>query len=427
MLRTLYGAALGTLLRQPAGPFPSFAEHGADWADKCKATVTALQSPLDFDGEVVGAPAGGAPFEYNYPVYAELELENDGTAVMVRNKDPAPGAQGGIRHPEVGWHDLKYARVRAGAEHTIKGHRAALELQLVHKKPMSMVIVSFLFDLPKGETLDTSKNVLANYSAPPPGGNPVLDAMVRKRPPRMQEKVTENTTTLDLKSLFDGATFLEYSGTDTLPPCANAVWMVAREPLLADADQLAVLHQVSFDLSEDHGNFRWVQPGNARPVVVRSGGHAQIQQNPPAEPYQHGPAYGPYMGKDDTVFAGDQMAKDVMTIEKYVADYAHDLDHRLQAAAQARVAPPPVPTTPPPPPYPKLNPSDPLYKIKTLNHAQKLFRKAVEDTLRSDEVATKLAKSIGRIASAKTRGKFTAAANMTTPSGGASMNAAMFK
>jgi len=424
MMRMLFGTALGTLLRQPAGPFPSFAEHGQDWADKCKATATALQSPLDFDGEVLGAPPHSAPFEFNYPVYPELELENDGTAVMVRNKDVD---QGGIRHPEVGFHSLKYARVRAGAEHTIQGHRAALELQLVHKKPLSTVIVSFLFDLPKGETLDTSKDVLANYSAPAPGGNPVLDALVRKRPPRMQETVTENTTTLDFKSLFDGATFLEYSGTDTLPPCTNAVWMVARTPLEAGADQLAVLHQASFETSEDHGNFRWVQPGNARPIVVRGGGFASVVENPPAEPYEHGPAYGPYMGKDDTVFTGDQMAKDVMTIEKYVADYAHDLDSRLQAGAAARIAAPPAPTTPPPPPYPKLHPSDPLYKIKTLNHAQKLFRKAVEDTLKSDEVATKLAKSVGRIAASKTRGEFTNAANMTTSNGGAMMNAAMFK
>jgi carbonic anhydrase len=424
MLRMLLGAALGTLLRQPAGPFPSFAEHGGDWAGKCKATATALQSPVDFDGEVVGAPADGAPFEFNYPVYAVLDLENDGTAVSVKNADVD---QGGIRHPEVGWHDLKYARVRASAEHTIRGYRAPLELQLVHKKPLSTVIVSFLFDLPKGSSLDASKDVLANYSAPPPGGNPVLDALVRKRPPRMQETVSENTTSVDFKSLFDGATFLEYSGTDTLPPCSNAVWMVARDTLEAGADQLAVLHQASFELSEDHGNFRWVQPGNSRPIVVRTGGHSNVQKNPPAEPYAHGPAYGPYMGKDDTVFKGDQMAKDVMTIEKYVADYAHDLDSRLQSAAAARIAPPPAVTTPPPPPYPKISPSDPLYKIKTLNHAQKLFRKSVEDTLRSDEVATKLAKSIGRIAAAKTRKEFTNAANMTTSNGGAAMNAALFK
>ena len=48
--------------------------------------------------KVLGAPPHSAPFEFNYPVYPELELENDGTAVMVRNKD---GDQGGIRHPEV--------------------------------------------------------------------------------------------------------------------------------------------------------------------------------------------------------------------------------------------------------------------------------------------------------------------------------------
>ena len=46
----------------------------------------------------MGAPPHSAPFEFNYPVYPELELENDGTAVMVRNKDVD---QGGIRHPEV--------------------------------------------------------------------------------------------------------------------------------------------------------------------------------------------------------------------------------------------------------------------------------------------------------------------------------------
>jgi hypothetical protein len=297
----------------------------------------------------------------------------------------------------------------------------------VHEKPLSKVIVSFLFDLPEDTTFDKKKDVLTNYSAPPPGGNPVLDALVRKRPPRMQEKVRENTTTVDLGSLYDGATFLEYAGSETVPPCGGALWMVRRDTLTADADQVAVLYQAAHDLSEGNGNFRWLQPGNARPVMVRIGGPAAISKNPPAEPYKHGPAYGPYMGQDDTVFAGDQMAKDVMTIEKYVSDYAHSLDHRLQASAAARIAPPPEPTTPPPPPYPSIAKSDPLYELKTLNHAQKLFRHAVDTTLGSDAVVKKLAKAASRIAGSKTRGMFANASNLATANGGAAMQAAMLK
>ena len=44
--------------------------------------------------------------------------------------------------------------------------------------------------------------------------------------------------------------------------------MVRRDVQTAPADQIHRLHQASYDLSEDHGNWRWVQPGNARPLVV---------------------------------------------------------------------------------------------------------------------------------------------------------------
>jgi carbonic anhydrase len=406
----------GTLMRQPA-PFPTFAEHGSDWADACGTRN--LQSPIDIDGPVLGAPSDAAPFAFTYPAYTAVDIENDGRAVFAQGQGGNQGA--GLAHPEVGWHDFVHARVRARAEHTIKGHEAAVELQLVHQKADgSKLIVSVLFDAPADDATNMSEPVLKNYAPSAPAGN-VFDAFLAQRPPRMKESVIENTTTLDLSPLLKDATFVEYAGSETLPPCGGAIWMVRRDVQTAPADQIHRLHQASYDLSEDHGNWRWVQPGNARPLVVRVAKEEQRRANPPAEPYENGPAYGPYMGTDDTTFKGDQMAQDVVTIEKYVADYAKDLDHRLQRSALARVAEPPPPPPPPQPTMAPLDKSDPLYAIKALNHAQNIFRNAVDETLASDEVVGKLHDAANHVTRSAVRQQMVTAANQTTPTGGAAM------
>merc|ERR1719440_100445 len=110
-----------------------------------------------------------------------------------------------------------------------------------------------------------------------------------------------------------------------------------------------------------------------------------------------------------------------MTIEKYVADYAKDLDHRLQASAKARIEPPPPPPSSTPLPPPKLDPSDPLYAIKALNHAQKVFRDAVDTTLSSNEVVESLHNTANHLTRSAVRSQMTKAANQTMPSGGQAM------
>jgi carbonic anhydrase len=419
----LFGAA-GTLLRQPAAPFPSFAEHGTDWAEACSSGV--LQSPIDLDGPVLGAPAAAAPFAFTYPAFTAVDIENDGRAISAKGWGGNQGA--GLFHPEVGWHDFVALRVRGGSEHTVQGHRAQLELQLVHRAPSgSTVIAAVLVDPPAGEaSADPSEDVLANYTSPAPGGNAVLEPLLVQRPPRMQESVVENTSTMDLTPLLQDAMFVEYAGSETLPPCGGALWLVRRDPVQAPTDQLARLLQASNDLSDGHGNWRWVQPGNARPLIVRTAKQEERKANPPAEPYENGPAYGPYMGKDDTVFKGDQMAHDVMTIEKYVADYAKDLDTRLQNSALARIAAPPTaPPTAAPVPGAELDKSDPLYAIKALNNAKDIFTNAVHETLKSDEVTAKLHDAANGLTKSVTRTQTTRAVNQTIPAGGAAMHAAL--
>jgi len=426
MKLTLFAAAVGTLVRQPAPaappPFPSFAEHGEDWSGAC--ALKDQQSPIDFDGPILGAPATGQPFGFSYPWISALDLENDGRAISGN----VPG--GGLFHPESGWHDLQSFRFRAEAEHTFGGKRAQLEMQLVHTKPNGQVLImSVHFDTPVGtDPIDPSENVVENYTIPDPtgvGSSAFLDKLLAKRPPRMSEKVHLNSSLIDFNHLFDDAKYFEYAGSETMPSCMPVLWLVRAEPLAASPDQLARFRQALYNMSEKHGNWRWVQPLNGRPIIVRNGAVEKRSANPPASPYHDGPAYGPYMGKDDMEFKGDQMAKDVMTIEKYASDYAKDIDYRLQAGARARITEPAAIAPTGPPLGVPLDKSDPLYAIKALNNVQNVFRNAVDTSVSSDEIVAGMVNAANVMAGSNVRGMMTTAANQTQPFGGAGMHNAL--
>lgn len=393
---------------------PSFANHGDDWSGTCRSRD--LASPVDIDGPARTSPPTQDPFQFSYAAAGRVELTNNGRAIEAA----LPGL-GGVYHPGGGWHDLREVRLRADAEHTVAGHRALLEVQLVHEHPDTggLLIASVLFDPPAGASFNRSEDVLVNYTAPVDGdASPFLEPLLASRPPRLGEIVEANVTDgqLDLNALMDGS-FVEYAGGDTLPPCQGALWMVRTAPMTAGVGQLMRLGQASRDLSAGFGNFRWAMPLNQRIFAVRRGlrEHGKVGAAPAVgAPFKDGPAYGPYRAyAPPVVFKGDQVAQDALTIEKYVADYAHDLDHRMQAAALARVAALAPTTAPPPPPAGTPPPGEVSAVMRQLSAAGRQLDGLVKQALSSPEVVLPARNLVKELAKSYTRQAATDAVNQT--------------
>jgi len=175
------------------------------------------------------------------------------------------------------------------------------------------------------------------YQEPPstePSFNPALQAFLKMPPPPANMKVrvpADSANSFDLNSLMQGASFYEYAGSLTAPPCAEiATWLVRKDPIKASDKQLMYLHDAIYKTTADFGNFRSLMPLNGRIVAMRQG---LLEDLPPtaAPPV-------PMPGRpqqSDREFRAMKWAMDAMTIAKSATDYVKDLDSRLRNAAQA--------------------------------------------------------------------------------------------
>jgi len=96
-------------------------------------------------------------FKYDTSSLKKLTLKNDGGSIFFDLAEAnSDGALGGIETPN-GFHNLESVRFRGKGEHTLRGKRAALEVQMVHvnKDTMNKVIVAALLDGPAPALLQT--------------------------------------------------------------------------------------------------------------------------------------------------------------------------------------------------------------------------------------------------------------------------------
>merc|ERR1719321_990224 len=272
-------------------------------------------------------------------------------------------------------------------EHTFRGGHKSLEMHLVHKRSDSdaLLVVAIPVESPtpiggpggglankpqflqrsnrslarqpvaQGETFGSNTiNFAATEQSPSPSPmpdkqgpgpykvpdaslpkhNPTLQAFLRKAPPfpgaSVKAQVNE-LTPMDINTLVQGGTFMEYAGSLTAPPCSEIVtWFVRRDPLMASDEQVLILHDDLYASSSAFGNYRTTMPLQNRPIGIRQA----VKEDPPLTAPEMAIPLGPNP-RTDREFRAMKWAKDALAIAQHSQNYVRDLDTRLRNAAVA--------------------------------------------------------------------------------------------
>mmetsp|Transcript_89722 Transcript_89722/g.155289 ORF Transcript_89722/g.155289 Transcript_89722/m.155289 type:complete len:455 (+) Transcript_89722:147-1511(+) len=324
-----------------------YSHHGQDWRIGACASRD-RQSPIDLPAS---ASDNGA-FSYQYSTLTRpFELQNNGHTLAA---DLAGQGYGGVYY-ENAWYNLMNINVHAQSEHTWMGATKPVELHIVHKRYDSdallviaigvQAVASFLevtaethqVPAPAPAPAGPNLNPDGMYEAPSidaAGFNPDVQAFLKVEPPDPKMKVLVPLSDADPFSLDNligqGASFYEYAGSLTAPPCAeNVVWLVRRDSLTASAEQIRYIKDTVYRFTAEFGNYRSVMPLNGRMVYLRQ---ARREDNPPTIAPEV-PTLAPT--QSDREMRAMKWAKDALKMAKSATEYIKDLDFRLRAAAQA--------------------------------------------------------------------------------------------
>jgi len=357
-----------------------YSRHGEDWVQG-SCSSRGRQSPIDF--EDYNSPASGK-MSYSYQtVLTEFDITNNGHAI---SGNLAGQGYGGITY-ENAFYNLMNINFHALSEHTFRGMHKPLEIHLVHKRSDSdaLLVVAIPVESPtpiggpggglanKPQFLQRSNRSLARqpvahgevfggntvnlvntgqgpspapmpdkegpgpYKVPDaslPKHNPTLQAFLRKAPPfpgaSVKAQVNE-LTPMDINTLVQGGTFMEYAGSLTAPPCSEIVtWFVRRDPLMASDEQVLILHDDLYASSSAFGNYRTTMPLQNRPIGIRQA----VKEEPPLTAPEMAIPLGPNP-RTDREFRAMKWAKDALAIAQHSQNYVRDLDTRLRNAAIA--------------------------------------------------------------------------------------------
>lgn len=314
----------------------SFAMHGADWTESV-CMSRAAQSPVDF--EALKLPVMKS-LAYDYPPMTKnFTLTQMGHALEIRGE--------GMNDGGVLLDNIRYSLVavdlHSKAEHTVRGKRMPLEVQLHHKAAGidRMVVLSFLVDCADPPP---DHAPFENYTGPPAESdqdfNLALQPMLMVAPPLGIGEGIKSEETLDLSKLLDPTpagppTFWNYDGSQTAPPCAEMVrWFVRRERLLASTAQIKILAIALQNMTSGYGNYRTTMPWNERkPTIFEA-------KKGPLEPKKELTAArlrsGPYARTDGELQAVKQ-AELASDLAAQAVEYTEDVQKRVTAAADSHL------------------------------------------------------------------------------------------
>lgn len=208
----------------PKGPL-DYSKNGDDWGyGACK--LRNRQSPVNIELKPDDPPVDTFKFRYQ-ALKQPLTIHDD---MLISFPD---GYTGGLVY-EQNYYNLYSAVLHTESEHTVFSKHAILELQLFHKRPGSdaTVAVSFLLEpppvIPVNKTImddvqskKTLDDLLALGETAPGFSRPMMHFV--------QPEKTDDFNALNFNDLFLGASFWEYQGSLTRPPCSETVtWFVRR-------------------------------------------------------------------------------------------------------------------------------------------------------------------------------------------------------
>lgn len=314
----------------------SFAMHGADWTEAI-CVSRAAQSPVDF--EALKLPVM-KKFEYDYPLLDKnFTISQMGHALAVEGE--------GITSGGVLLDNTRYSLIaidlHSKSEHTVRGKRFPLEVQLHHKAAGvdQGVVLSFLVDCADPPPDDAPYE---NFTGAPDSAdqdfNAALQPLLVAEPPTNLGAIVQYNDTFDVSKFFEPTsagppTFWQYDGSQTAPPCAETVrWFVRREPLLASTAQIKILALALRKITDGYGNFRTTMPWNERKPVI-------YEAKPGAlEPKTEGTATrlrsGPFARTDGELQAVKQ-AELAADLAARAVEYTDDVEKRITAAGDAHL------------------------------------------------------------------------------------------
>jgi len=337
-LRSLqYADAVG--LRRGISLGYDYRHHGMEWtAGECGSRER--QSPIDFDkfapwGEADNAPPG-SEFYFDYDHVQDGFGIQSGNGMLSVNVSKR--GYGGITFRNFVF-NVESVHFRVGSEHTLKGVRLPLEVQIVHSGddyPGHKLMVSVLFDTAGA------------------GGSPesaaALEGLTQKMPPEGGGSAeVKLVTPADLLApLLDGGTYFHYTGSLTEPPCTEQVtWLVRQDPLTVTEDELSKLRTAIVSANGGAENWRSPMPLMGRIItgMVAKKGQPQLEVDT-------APGERPPMGKlgaEMARFSGETNAKEAFKWAQQAYGIAQGI-HRVLASDAQPSAPAPAAAMPPPPP-----------------------------------------------------------------------------
>jgi len=270
------------------GAAPKYENHGLDWAAGACSSHE-WQSPINIDTILLADKPEGI-FEFNYPIVNDTPvIRRDGSLEL-----DLRSAQGQLRY-EGNVYNLRRAIWHSQAEHLISEKRHPLELQLVHAHPFhpaTLVILSVLFEV-KG---DAPLTLIPEPKLPSPSS---ADDDFNPNVAQVWDAVADSSISVDnfdLSALVGtgNPSFVEYTGSQTSPPCMEGVsWLVKKDVLPLAKTQVEAFAQVLHQMNGGHGNFRSVASRNSRRLRVFQG-EKKVSKDPfvdapPRDPLPLGP------------------------------------------------------------------------------------------------------------------------------------------
>jgi carbonic anhydrase len=314
----------------------SFALHGTDWTEAV-CISRAAQSPVDF--EALKLPVM-KKFEYDYPPLTEnFTISQKGHALAVHG---AGMTSGGVLLDNTRY-SLIAIDLHSQSEHTVRGKRFPLEVQLHHKAAGldQTVVLSFLVDCADPPPDDAPYE---NYTGAPAEAdqdfNPAMQPLLLAGPPTDLGTEVQINDTFDISKFFDATlagppTFWQYDGSQTAPPCAeNVRWFVRREPLLASTAQIKILKLALMKMTDGYGNYRHTMPWNERKPVIYEAkpGSLEPKEVPTASRLRSGP-----FARTDGELQAVKQAELASDLAARAVEYTNDVEKRITAAADSHL------------------------------------------------------------------------------------------
>jgi len=326
----------------------------------------ARQSPVDFPAgtlevaEGLEAPGGNTmTFRYS-PITEPFELQNNGrtySAALSGN------GYGGIAHEDA-WYDVMNVNVHAVSEHTIAGQHAPAELHIVHKRfdGDALLVVAVALASPgatsaspslvQQELRDSSGHVQSSgaflsrkvslssskrsYMPPPevdPGFSDLVQSFLRTPLPELHastKTLVDEDRPLDLNKFLLNASFYEYAGSMTAPPCAETViWLVRTQPIQASVEQVRAFVDGIYAATNGQGNYRAVMPLNDRNIFVRKA----MYEDPPLPPAVEGAAA--VSTTIDPYAQASNIAKEALRVANRASKHVKEVDEQLKVDPEA--------------------------------------------------------------------------------------------